>query len=103
MSSPRDGRDPEDELWSTFGYDTVSLLWGLPVEAVQALPESERHELARVSAYLDGLPPAEKTPLVAQIVGASPADRLARFRRMARTLPAFKHAVCCGDGADQSR
>ena len=99
----RAGRDPEAELWSTFGYDTVCLLWGLPVKAVRALPESERHALARVSAYLDGLPPAEKALLVAKIRGASPADRLARFRRMARTLPTAKRNGSRAPAASTSR
>lgn len=92
-SAPQGGRDPEAELWSTFGYDTICLLWGLPVKAVQALPESERHELARVSAYLDGLPPAEKALLVGQIRRASPTNRLVRFRQIARTLPTPKRAM----------
>lgn len=81
---PRPGRDPEGELWSTFGYETVCLLWGLPVKAVQALPEGERRNLARVSVYIDGLPKPEKESLVSQIKRESPTKRLARFRRLAR-------------------
>lgn len=87
-TAPRSGRDPESELWSTFGYETICLLWGLPLKAVQALPEAERQRLARVSTYIDGLPRAEKEPLLRDIKRDTPANRLVRFRRIARTLSA---------------
>lgn len=78
------GRDGERELWSTFGYETVCLLWGLPLKAVQALPEVERRKLAKVSFYIDGLPATEKEPLLREIKNESPTKRLVRFRRLAR-------------------
>ena len=92
-AAPRAGRDPEAELWSTFGYDTICLLWGLPLKAVQAVTDAERQKLARVSTYIDGLPMAERDPLVQQLRRASPSARLARFRRIARTLPPVRRTA----------
>lgn len=92
-AAPRAGSDPEAELWSTFGYDTICLLWGLPLKAVQALSEAERQKLARVSTYIDGLPQAEKEPLLREIKRASPASRLVRFRRIARTLATVRRTA----------
>ena len=80
-------RDPERELWSTFGYETVCLLWGLPLNAVQTLPDTARQQLARVSIHIDGLPQDEHESLINAIKRAKPAARLARFQRIARTLP----------------
>ena len=85
-SAARPRRDPEAELWSTFGYETVCLLWGLPVAAVERLSQAEKLRIARVSVYLDGLPAAEKDPLVRAIADEAPSKRLARFRRLASRL-----------------
>ncbi len=74
----------ERELWSTFGYETVRLLWGLPLKAVQALPDAERRRLAKVSLYIDRLPATEKDSLLREMKSESPTKRLARFRRLAR-------------------
>jgi hypothetical protein len=92
-SPPGSRRDPEAELWSTFGYETVCLLWGLPVEAVERLSQAERQAIARVSMYLDGLPAAEKDPLVRAIADEAPSKRLARFRRLAREGTGTKGTV----------
>ncbi len=83
--APASGSDGERELWSTFGYETVCLLWGLSLKAVQALPEAERRKLAKASLYIDGLPAPEKEPLLREMKREAPTKRLARLRRLARS------------------
>jgi len=81
-------RDPESELWSTFGYETICLFWNLPLKAFRALSEAERQRLVRVSNRIDALSATEKDPLLREIGHASPMKRLATFRRLARVLAA---------------
>ncbi len=85
--------DPESELWSAFGYDTICLFWNLPLRAFRALPEAERRRLVRVSNRIDGLSATDKDPLLREIGHASPTKRLATFRRLARVLAAGRPIV----------
>ena len=78
--------DPESALWSTFGYDTICLFWGLPVRAFRALSEAERQGMVRVSNRIDDMSATDKEPLLLEIRLASPTKRLAMFRRLARAL-----------------
>lgn len=86
-------RDPESELWSAFGYETICLFWGLPNKAFRALSEPERHRLARVSNRIDDMSAADKEPLLREIVRNTPTKRLALFRRLARRLAAGRPIV----------
>ena len=91
--SRRADRDPESELWSTFGYETICLFWNLPLKAFRALSEAERQRLVRVSNRIDALSATEKDPLLREIGHASPMKRLATFRRLARVLAAGRPIV----------
>ena len=85
--------DPESELWSAFGYDTICLFWNLPLRAFRALSEAERQRLVRVSNRIDDLSPADKDGLLREIGEGSPVKRLAAFRRLGRALVAGKPLV----------
>jgi len=85
--------DPESELWSAFGYDTICLFWNLPLRAFRALPEAERRRLVRVSNRIDALSATDKDPLLREIGHASPTKRLATFRHLARVLAAGRPIV----------
>lgn len=85
--------DPESELWSAFGYDTICLFWNLPFKAFRALPEAERQRLVRVSNRIDDMSATEKEPLLSAIGRATPVKRLAMFRRLARRLAAGRPIV----------
>jgi hypothetical protein len=78
--------DPESALWSTFGYDTICLFWGLPVRAFRALSEAERQGMVRVSNRIDDMSASDKEHLLREIRLAAPMKRLAIFRRLARAL-----------------
>ena len=85
--------DPESELWSFFGYDTVCLFWGLPLRAFHALSETERWTLARVSNRIDRMSAADKEPFLREIGRAAPMKRLETFRRLGRALAAGRRLV----------
>ena len=90
--------DPESELWSAFGYDTICLFWNLPLRAFRALSEDERQRLVRVSNRIDDLSPTDKDGLLREIGEGSPVKRLAVFRRLARALVAGKPLVARSRG-----
>ncbi len=79
----RTERDPESEIWSAFGYETMCLLWELPHRTFRELPEAEQRRLARLSLQIDDLPATEKDPLVRELWSYGPTERLGRMRRLA--------------------
>ncbi len=38
----------DGEFWSCYGYDGLSIVFNLPLEAVQSLPEDQKHALLRL-------------------------------------------------------
>ena len=90
--------DPDSELWSAFGYDTICLFWNLRLRAFGALSEDERRRLVRVSNRIDDLSPTDKDGLLREIGEGSPVKRLAVFRRLARALVAGKPLVAGSRG-----
>ncbi len=52
------------EFWSDFGYDGLSLVFGVPLDTLRGLPEEKRLALFRLMVYLADRP---GDPLQAQV------------------------------------
>ncbi len=52
------------EFWSDFGYDGLSLVFGVPLDTLRGLPEEKRLALFRLMVYLADRP---DDPLQAQV------------------------------------
>ncbi|MDQ2913762.1 MAG: hypothetical protein M3T56_10960 [Chloroflexota bacterium] len=100
-ASLRRERDPESELWSAFGYETVCILWGLPLRAFRALSEREQRKVVGVSNYIDALPDTDKEPLVRELMRESSTARLTHFRRLARRRDLRTRWAKWGFGSDR--
>jgi len=61
-------------LWSDFGYDGLSLVFDVPLVALQNLPEAKRRALFRLLAYLADTP---NDPLCARVqaLATQPAEQ----------------------------
>ena len=62
------------EFWSDFGYDGLSLVFDVPLVALQKLPEAKRQALFRLLAYLADTP---NDPLHARVqaLATHPAEQ----------------------------
>jgi len=63
-----------NEFWSDFGYDGLSLVFGVPLTDLQKLPEAKKMALFRLMVYLADTP---DDPLQAQVraLATRPAEQ----------------------------